>query len=78
MSEIAVGLSRNGLALALGLGASFALMRLMKDFLFSVEPNDPLTFGMGALSLTVVALIASYVQARWATKVGAITSLRCE
>ncbi|HMB30152.1 MAG TPA: ABC transporter permease, partial [Blastocatellia bacterium] len=72
------GLALALVGVALGLGASFALTRLMKDFLFGVEPADPLTYGLVALSLTVVALAACYVPARQATKVDPMVALRRE
>jgi ABC-type antimicrobial peptide transport system permease subunit len=80
-SEVLKLIVGKGLALALagvalGLGASFAMTRLMKDFLFGVEPSDPLTFGVIALLLTIVALVACWIPAHRATKVDPLTALR--
>jgi putative ABC transport system permease protein len=63
---------------ALGLLAALALTRLMKTLLFDVSPTDPLTFIVIALLLPFVALLATLVPARRATKVDPITTLRCE
>jgi len=46
--------------------------------LFNVKPRDPLTFSLVAVLLTLVALIASYLPARKATKVDPVISLRYE
>jgi hypothetical protein len=43
------------------------LSRLMEALLFGVDPVDPVTFGAVALSLTAVAVLASYVPARRAS-----------
>ena len=63
---------------ALGLIGAFVLTRFMRALLFGVRETDPLTFVAIACGLTVVALAASYVPARRASRVDPIVSLRTE
>ena len=63
---------RRGMALAvagamIGLGASFALTRLMSGLLFGVEATDPATLVAVTLLLLAVALISCFIPARRAT-----------
>jgi predicted permease len=66
------------LGIALGAAAAFAATRVIKDLLFGVSATDPLTFGVVAMLLTGVTLLASYVPALRATRVDPIVALRCE
>jgi putative ABC transport system permease protein len=63
---------------ALGLSAAALLSRLMANLLFGVTAHDPLTFGLGGGILLAVALCASYIPARRATRVEPVTALRAE
>jgi predicted permease len=66
------------LGLALGLIAAVTLTRLMSSLLFEVNPNDPITLGVAATVLALVALAACYSPARRAVRVDPLVALRYE
>jgi putative ABC transport system permease protein len=66
------------LGLAVGFVAALALSRLLTKMLFGVSPHDPRTFVVVAVVLMAVALLASYLPARRATRVDPLTALRAE
>jgi putative ABC transport system permease protein len=63
---------------AIGLAGTLGLTRLMAKLLFGISASDPLTIGAVACLLTLVALLASYLPARRATRVDPMVALRYE
>jgi putative ABC transport system permease protein len=67
-----------GTGVAVGLGIALASTRLMASLLFGVGPNDPATFAVVSLGLTLIALVACCVPAARAARVDPMLALRAE
>jgi putative ABC transport system permease protein len=67
-----------GIGILVGVAGSMASSRVLRSLLFEVQPTDPLTFGLVALALISVGLLASYLPVRRATKIDPMVALRYE
>ncbi len=63
---------------AIGVVVALALTRLLRGLLFGVGSSDPITFCVVPLLLVMVALLASYIPARRASRIDPATALRHE
>jgi predicted permease len=70
------GIALTGIGIAIGLPAAFELSRVISSLLFKVSATDPLVFVSVPSILIGVALIASYLPARRATRVDPMVTLR--
>jgi predicted permease len=72
------GLKLSVIGLAIGIGATLALTRVLSTQLFEISPHDPWVLtGVSALMLAITTA-ACYLPARRATKVDPIATLRAE
>jgi putative ABC transport system permease protein len=70
------GVRITAIGLTLGLIAAFGIARLLPNRLFGVSAFDPVTFAGMAIALAAVALFASYIPARRATKLDPLEACR--
>ena len=61
---------------AIGALLSLAVTRLVSTFLYGVEPNDPATLALSALTLAAVAIGAAMIPARRAARLDPVAALR--
>ncbi len=68
----------SAIGIVVGLGAAFALSRLLRSLLFEVTPTDPLTFLAVPSLLVLAALAGGWLPARRAATVDPMEALRNE
>jgi predicted permease len=79
--EVAFAVVRRGAWMAVcgivvGLGAAWVSAGLLRQMLFGVEPQDPVTLGVVAAVLLAITLLASWLPARRAARVDPVVALR--
>jgi ABC-type antimicrobial peptide transport system permease subunit len=67
-----------GMGTALGLAGAFSAARVMQSLLYGIRSTDAITFLAVALILAAVAMAASYIPARRASRVDPMVALRYE
>jgi predicted permease len=72
------GLLLTAAGLGAGLGAAAVVTRLITTYLYGVSATDPATFVTAPFLFMAVALLASYLPARRATRVDPMVTLRYE
>lgn len=66
------------LGIALGIAGALAITRLLASMLYGLKPNDPLTLGLAAVLLLVIALAAGFRPAFRASRIDPMQALRHE
>ncbi len=72
------GLKLTLIGMVIGIASALVLTRFLSNLIYGVTPTDPLTFMAVSLTLTAVALLASYLPARRAVRVDPMVALRYE
>ena len=72
------GVRVTAVGVALGLGVAFVTVRYVETLLFNTSARDPLAFGGAAAVILAVAVLATLIPARRATRVDPVVALRAE
>ena len=72
------GLGLSVAGIVLGLAVALGAARVMTSVVYGVDPRDPLTFAAVVALLLGIALVASWLPARRATRVDPLVALRAE
>jgi predicted permease len=64
--------------IVIGTVGSMALSRVLSSMLFEISPTDPITIGIVAFVLTMIALLACYFPAHRASKIDPVQALHYE
>jgi putative ABC transport system permease protein len=72
------GLWKGGIGVVIGLAGAWALSSSMSSLLFEVQPTEPIVYVTVSLVLIGVALLASYLPARRASRINPLAALRDE
>jgi len=67
-----------GAGIAIGSAGAFAVSRLLRTFIWGVQPTDPITFAAVAAILLLVALVASVIPALRVLRLDPASTLRAE
>ncbi len=72
------GMTIAAIGIGAGLAGALVLTRFMKSLLFEIAPTDPATFAAIVGLLAVLALAATYVPARRASRIDPLVALRTD
>jgi ABC-type antimicrobial peptide transport system permease subunit len=72
------GIAITSAGVTVGVVLALLLSRVLARFLFGVTPYDPLVFVTTPVLLGAVALCASWLPARRASRIDPMTALRCD
>ena len=66
------------IGIVLGVAGGYAVSRLMRQVLFEVDPANPLFYLAVSGTLLLVAVLASWLPARRATRIDPVVALRMD
>jgi predicted permease len=75
---VAQGMLLSAIGVAVGIAGALAAARLLRSFLWGVQPTDPATFAIVILTLLAVALVASLMPALRVLRLDPALTLRAE